>query len=186
MKTWFIILDKWSLHRGRPRRWLPSGTCTFQVLGPRWEYILTSRRGKGICVTERWRRHTRLGATAGPELQWEFPDMKKRQPLTGANGAKHLAALESNVFGQLLPLVEHCALRQYDDGETREPGWLTVKTQGAAWCVQVKDPDGACSFTAVAESLDKALETAALLLSCDEAPWEPDAFLAASKARKKK
>jgi hypothetical protein len=112
--------------------------------------------------------------------------MKKRQPLTGKDGAKHLAAMESNLFGQMMPLVEHMALRQYDDGEARETGWLTIKTQGAAWCVQVKDPDGACSFTAVAESLDKALETACLLLACDEAPWEPDAFLAASKARKKK
>lgn len=112
--------------------------------------------------------------------------MKKRAPLTGTNGAKHLAAMETELFSRLMPLVEHCATRQYDDGEPREPGWFTVKTQGAAWCVQVKDPDGSCAFTAVAETLDKAFETAALLLACDEAPWEPDAFLAAAKARKKK
>lgn len=112
--------------------------------------------------------------------------MKKRQAAAAAEGAKHLAPVESNLFNGLLPLVEHCAVRRYDDGDAREPGWFTVKTQGAAWCVQVKDPDGCVSFTAIGETLDKALETAALLLSCDEAPWEPDSFLAASKARKKK
>lgn len=186
MKTWFILLDKWSLHRKRPGRWMPRGKCSFMVLTARYEYVLTSIQGKGIHVGERWLRHTRLGATGAAPLVWERPSMKKRQPATATGGAKHLAALESDLFGQLLPLVEHCAIRQYDDGEAREPGWLTIKTQGAAWCVQVKDPDGACSFTAVAQSLDKALETAALLLACDEAPWEPDAFLAASKARKKK
>lgn len=186
MKTWFVLLNKWSLHRARPGRWLPRGRGQFMVLSARWEFVLTFCFGKGICVTERWPRHTRLGSVGGPPLQWEFPPMKKRQPLAGPAGAKHLAAMETEMFGNMLPLVEHCALRQYDDGEPREPGWITIKTQGAAWCVQVKDPDAACSFTAVAQSLDKAIETAALLLACDEAPWEPDAFLAAAKARKKK
>lgn len=112
--------------------------------------------------------------------------MKKRQAVGAAGGQKHLAPVESNYLSSLLPLVEHCAIRQYDDGDAREPGWFTVKTQGAAWIVQVKDPDGCVSFSAVGETLDKALETAALLLSCDEAPWEPDSFLASAKARRKK
>lgn len=112
--------------------------------------------------------------------------MRKRQPLQQTEGVKHLAALESNYFGQLLSLVEHCAVRQYDDGTPRETGWFTIKVQGAAWIVQVKDPDGCCSFNALGDTLDKALETAALFLTCDEAPWEHDAFLAQSKARKKK
>jgi len=112
--------------------------------------------------------------------------MKKRQSAALTSGVKHLAPVESNLFSGLLPLIEHCAVRQYDDNDPREPGWFTVKTQGAAWIVQVKDPDGCVSFSAVGETLDKALETAALLLSCDEAPWEPDSFLASAKARKKK
>lgn len=186
MKTWFILLNRWSLHRKRPCRWLPRGKGQFMVLTAHHEFVLTFRTGAGICVTERWRRHTRLGSLSGPPLGWEFPSMKKKQPLKGSEGAKHLAALETEVLRDMMPLVEHCCLRQYDDGEPRDTGWITIKTQGAAWCVQVKDPDSACSFTAVAQTLDKALETAALLLACDEAPWEPDTFLAASKARKKK
>lgn len=112
--------------------------------------------------------------------------MRKKQAASAANGAKHLAPVESNYFAQLLPLVEHCAVRQYDDNDPREPGWFTVKTNGAAWVIQVKDPDGGVSFTAIGETLDKALETAALLLSCDEAPWEVDSFLVSAKARKRK
>lgn len=111
--------------------------------------------------------------------------MKKKSAKVGAEAGKHLAAVESTIFQGLMPLVEHCAIRQYDDGDPRDPGWLTVKTQGAAWVIQVKDPDSGCSFAAVADTLDKALETAALLLSCDEAPWEPDRFLAANAKKKK-
>lgn len=113
--------------------------------------------------------------------------MKKRIAKGALDGdVKHLAPVESNIFTNLMPLVEHCAIRRYDDGEQREPGWFTVKTQGSAWVVQVKDPDGAVSFSAVGQTLDNALETAALLLACDEAPWEPDRFLAGQKATGKK
>lgn len=111
--------------------------------------------------------------------------MKKKLGKLQAADVKHLAALESDIFKGLLPLIEHCCVRQYDDGDPREPGWFTVKTQGAAWVIQVKDPDSCCSFTSVAETLDKALETAALLLSCDEAPWELDRFLSQNGKKKK-
>jgi len=112
--------------------------------------------------------------------------MKKRVSTADGGGGKHIASLESNYFHDLLALVEHCAVRQYDDGDPREPGWITIKTLGAAWIVQVKDPDSCCSFSSVAETIDKALETAVLLLGADQAPWEPDAFLAAAKAKKTK
>jgi len=38
----------------------------------------------------------------------------------------------------------------------------------------------------VADTLDKALDTAALLLACDEAPWEQDVWLKNSQQKKKK
>jgi len=110
--------------------------------------------------------------------------IKRRLP--SAEPVAHLAPMESDILSGLLPLVEHCAARQYDDGTPREPGWLTIKTTGAAWVVQVKDPDSACSFTAVAATLDKALETAAMLLGSDDAPWEPDRWLLESQKKKKK
>jgi len=111
---------------------------------------------------------------------------KKASKVSGGENVKHLAPVETNRFTDLLPLVEHCCFRQYDDGDPREPGWITIKTQGAAWCVQVKDPDACVSFTAVAETLDKALDTAALLLACDDAPWEEDRWLKQQRAGKGK
>jgi len=102
-----------------------------------------------------------------------------KQPSDGA--ASHLAAIESNVFAKLGSLVGHCCVTRYEDGTPRRPGWFTVKTMGAAWCVQVKDPDAAASFQATAQTLDDALALADLLLGSDEAPWEPDAFLKRSK-----
>lgn len=110
--------------------------------------------------------------------------IKKRSAVVSE--VKHLAGVESEVFRGLMPLVEHCSLRQYDDATARETGWITIKTQGAAWVVQVKDPDTCSSFTAVADSLDGALSTAALMLASEEAPWELDKFLQAMQASKKK
>lgn len=137
-------------------------------------------------MTALWRSLEPMPWLRAPCVSWDWPNMKRRSAKVGSGGDKHLAAMETTHFSQLMALVEHCALRQYDDGEPRDPGWVTIKTQGAAWVVQVKDPDGACSFSAVAETLDKALETATLLLACDEAPWEPDRFLATARSKNKK
>jgi len=137
-----------------------------------------------ITARTHWRPQDVLAA--GADRRWEKPVMKKRGVKPLGEATKHLAPMETEILKDHMPLVEHMAVRQYDDGEAREPGWITIKTQGAAWCVQVKDPDGACSFTAVGKTLDDALETATLLLGCDEAPWEPDQWLAASQSRKKK
>jgi len=110
----------------------------------------------------------------------------KKVKRSEVSAVKHLAALGTEMFRDHMSLVEHVALMQYDDGELREPGWITIRTSGAAWQVVVKDPDSACSFIAIAKTLDEAIATASLLLGCEEAPWEPDAWLAQSKARSKK
>jgi len=99
---------------------------------------------------------------------------------------RHLAALESEMFRDHMPIVEHMAMLQYDDGEPRRVGWITMRTIGSAWQVVVKDPDGCASFTAVGKTLDEALDTAALLLGSEEAPWEPDTWLEKDAAKTKK
>lgn len=105
-----------------------------------------------------------------------------------AGGPSHIAAVESDIMGRCAALLAHCAVTRYDDGDPRRPGWFTVKTQGSAWIVQVKDPDAAVSLTAHGQTLDDALCLADLLLGSEEAPWEPDAFLrrSAPSARPKK
>ena len=110
--------------------------------------------------------------------------MKKKAAAAAAGGdARHLAPVESEYFSKLMSLVEHCAVTKYDDGDPRETGWFTIKTLGSAWVVQVKDQDSGNSFQFVSDTLDKALEGAALLLACEEAPWQPDPFLRKKKGK---
>lgn len=185
-KTWGICANGLHLHRKRPCRTLPKGKGTFYVYLGHFKFRIDFLYGRGMWARARTRRTDVLFDHPGV-IWWEKPNMKKRIAKgVLAGDAKHLAPVETNRFSDLLSLIEHCAVRKYDDGDPREPGWITIKTQGAAWCVQVKDPDGAVSFTAVGGTLDQALETAALLLACDEAPWEPDRFLAAQQQQKKK
>lgn len=187
MKTWWVHGPSGVLHRAgvRPRRWIPKGKATFYLRHGHRVYLLSSLHRKGICVIAMWDMCSAVGHLDPPAYRWEWPSMKKKLGKLDDKTVKHLAALESKYFEGLLPLIEHCAVRQYDDGDPRETGWVTIKTNGSAWMVQVKDPDSCTSFAAVGDSVDKALETAALLLSCDDAPWEHDRYLQDAKKRKK-
>jgi len=186
MKWWVVYCNRLRGRVKRPCRFLPAGTGVFFALSATHIFRLHFTRFHGIWLTARVPRSR--GAIVGEDVRpvWSKPVMKKKTAAAAAGDARHLAPVESEVLRNHVALIEHLAVRKYDDGDPREPGWITIKTQGAAWIVQVKDPDSACSFSAVGDTLDKALDTAALLLSCDEAPWEPDAFLAAAAARKKK
>lgn len=162
------------------------GRSTFIVLHPRRKIVVDFHPFRGFFVSATHPRSTVGLSRATASVVWEFPSMKKKLQKSDDGDGKHLAPVETNHLAQLLPLVEHCCCRRYDDGDPREPGWFTVKTSGSAWIVQVKDPDSGMSFSAIGETLDKALETAALLLGCDEAPWEPDQWLKQKKTRSSK
>lgn len=185
-KTWVVWWSGRTAPIRRGGRLLPGGKGAFWVRKGNLKILLDFLPHRGIAL--RWLGHGWTGDF--PPLNvgrhFERPTMKKKTGKVSEGDGKHLAPVETELFKDLLPLVEHCCCRRYDDGDPREPGWLTIKTQGAAWCVQVKDPDSCMSFTAVGKTLDNALETAALLLGCDEAPWEPDSWLSSSAARKKK
>lgn len=112
--------------------------------------------------------------------------MKKKAAVNGGASERHLCDMQTELFKAHLPLLEHCAIRQYDDGDSREVGWLQIGTNGSAWYVRVKDPDSGMSFTAIGATVDQALDTAALHLGCDEAPWEIDPYLRSKKPRKGK
>lgn len=116
----------------------------------------------------------------------EVLKVKKKAPPSNSGGQKHLAAIESNILSQCLALVKHCAVTQYDDGEPRKPGWITIKTFGSAWQVEAKDPDSCLSLRVVENSLDEALQLLALLLESDEAPWELDTWLQQQALKMKK
>lgn len=176
-----------STGRRKPCRWLPRSMAY---------YRLTLRNGVGLVLC--WQPfygiyplaitpRDSLGMRDGDWFQKPEKAVKKKNQATSLEGPRqHLAAMESNLFSRMVPLVEHMACTRYDDGDARVPGWITVKTQGSAWQVQVKDPDSASSFVAVANSLDDALALASLLLEAEETPWEHDKWLADKKPRGKK
>jgi hypothetical protein len=99
---------------------------------------------------------------------------------------KHLAALETEVFQELLPLLEVVALLQYSDGSARESGWINIRTSGSAWQVSCKDPTSRCSINTTGQTFDEAVLAMVALLGSESPPWEPDAYLAAQSARKAK
>jgi len=183
-KWWFVQVDDWSLHRVRPRRFLPRGTCTFGVGLCDHVYHLTSEQWVGIwCSGVRLRgpSHVAHGQVVTP---FKRPIVKRKQAAAAAgDGARHLASVETELFKDHMPLVEHMAMVRYDDGDPRQAGWVMLKTLGAAWIVAIKDPDSGNSFQFVAETLDKAIDGATLLLACDDAPWQPDAYLKAGKRK---
>lgn len=184
-KTWVVVCHRWRLHGVKPCRYLPRGVQSFFVRRGHLVFTLTSQPWKGISVTACFRVKGVFTSLDKPFMEWEFPQMKKKQVQADGGGGRHLVAMESNILTDLVPLVEHMAVTRYDDGDNRLTGWVTIKTQGAAWVVQVKDPDSGNSFQVVDSSIDKALETASLMLACDQAPWSPDPFLKRPGAKKK-
>lgn len=120
---------------------------------------------------------------------WSRPDwtMKKKKAANAeSSGQRHLAPLETDVFKAVMAIVEHLAIRQYDDGDPREPGTLLLSTLGAAWRITAKDPDSCMQLPVVANTLDDALVLLDTLLRAEEAPWEPDQWALRRKAEKKK
>lgn len=112
--------------------------------------------------------------------------MKRPVAGGGSGDGRHAAPVETEILRDHMPLVEHMAVTVYDDGTPRQPGYVTVRTQGRGWTVDVKDPDTCLSYRVLGETLDEAIETAALLLAGDAAPWEPDPWLRRTAAERRK
>lgn len=147
---------------------------------------IVARRGWGYSL---FAFHRPDGGTVLPwgECSWEEMKVKKKKkPEGGASTHTHLAALETVLLGGHHSIVKHCAVTRYDDGDPRQPGWITLKTLGGVWQIEAKDPD-TCQFLRVQQpSLDDAITLLALLLDSDEAPWEHDPWAARQKSTKKK
>ena len=156
----------------------------YSLLTPRSAVVVQYRPWKGICVRNVTPRGgpllDRFVLSPPPETSMKRIELRQQ----AAEGRPtHLAAIESNVLTKLPNLVAHCCITRYEDGSARKPGWWTLKTYGAAWVVQIKDPDSCCSLQATANDLDDALALAELLLGTDDAPWEPDPFLRKQKGK---
>ena len=85
----------------------------------------------------------------------------------------HSAPVETNLFRDLLSLIEHCVCNAVDNGMPRTPGLIEITTLGAAWVVAIIDPDALRWIRVLALSVDVALALAAELLRSDAPPWLP-------------
>lgn len=169
----------------RPRWFVSRDWMAHTVAARRGHFELVARRHWGVSV---WAMVTSEGRTlAFPQFPSyeEMKTMKRRSAASANPECLHLAAVESDIFHKLLPLVQHCSHTQYEDKSPRKPGWWTVKTMGSAWVVEVKDPDSCSRLVVVQQTLDDALTLASVLLESEEAPWEPDPWLKQTQAKKK-
>jgi len=159
---------------------------TYMVMVNGVLFHLTAERGVGTWVSARGVGADREHYPNPCPLHWRGLYVVKKRQVAPQTAAKHIAAMESAVFSKLHPIVAHCCATQYDDGEARKPGWLTVKTMGSAWVCEVKDPDSCCRLCVVQQTLDDALALLSVLLESDDAPWEPDPWLAQQRAKEAK
>jgi len=176
---------------GKPHYHLSKRPAPFQ-----FRAISFARKGRvWHCVWLPYFGVSVLRITLAGKVVWSLPgvqhygdmrDMKKKKQVGQQSDSQHVAALETGIFAKLHPLVAHCGVTRYDDGDSRAPGWFTIKTMGAAWIVEVKDPDTAARLVVVQQTLDDALMLASVLLESEEAPWEPDPWLAKKNSEKKK
>jgi len=108
----------------------------------------------------------------------------KKVKVADRASVKHLAALETEVLRDLMPIVEFLALLMYEDGSPRQGGFLMMWCEGSAWKVVVKDKDADAQLPVVGRTLDEALGTLALMLGAEDAPWEPNTRNARPGGRK--
>ena len=172
----------------RPGRWLSShGSTLIHVfrLDVYFHLWYTPAAGVYCASVSKW------GSVFCPPLyRYARPEMNVKKinlkPEGSKDGPSHIAPVESTVFARFHSLVAHCSVTRYDDGEARQPGWFTVKTQGAAWIVQIKDPNACAQLQCIGETLDDALALAELLLGADSAPWEIDPWMKRKGGQAKK
>lgn len=176
-----------------PVRWHPPSPGHTLPKSEKWIYVIVGGRmvslqylpWRGIA----WRATRKPGDPRRGLLPWEVqrgrPEMKKKQIVAHMPDATHLAAMESEMFREMMSIVEHLAVTRYEDGEPRKPGIIILCTRGSAYQAIVKDNDTDLCFTAAGKTLDEALETAALYLGTESAPWEVDQYAKRQRGKKK-
>lgn len=100
--------------------------------------------------------------------------MKRKRQAEAQPGGVASASVASKMLADVLPILQHMAVRSYDDGAPRTPGTILVKTVGSMWQITAKDPDSKQQLIVLAATPDDALLLLSMLLEADDAPWEPD------------
>lgn len=111
--------------------------------------------------------------------------MKKKKKADALPASKHLAPVETTLFKDFMPIIEHLAMTQYEDGDPRKVGRISLTTFGGVWQAEVKDPDTVQQMRLTAQTFDDLILLLAVQLGSEDAPWEPDTW-AMQQAKKSK
>lgn len=83
----------------------------------------------------------------------------------------HDAAVETEVWRDLMPLVMHCSACTGESGKWHLPGVLVVSTVGDVWVIEVIDPGASRAFSVYALTLDEAFKRVSELLRIESPPY---------------
>lgn len=111
--------------------------------------------------------------------------MKRRLPAVPGTAVVPPLPSASTLLPKLPALREFITATKYEDNTPREPGYFTVRNRVTTFEVTVYDPDSASRISARGKTLDEALGLVEQLIGVEEAPWEPDAYLAQLAAKKR-
>lgn len=181
-------LVAWRALRGRRRlaKWLPSRSA--------WFYVWCGDRRYTVAYLPRWgvgvvSCHDILSdGSADPLPSWRrvgWMTLKKRV-VSGSAASAPIPDSKSLWGSRWRALAVHAAERTYEDGSSRTPGYLTIRTEGLDWVVRLVEPDSTASLMCRAPTLEEALDLACLLCECDDAPWAHDPWLASRNVPKRK
>jgi hypothetical protein len=170
----------------KPARWL----------GRRWtwRYLMLGRVGWEVVSKAGWGHTVTVLNVEGVRVPLfnlsyvgDLYQMIKRKVVGGGDGeSKASADGTSKLFLRFPAILAHCTLTRYEDGTPREPGWITLRTEGQMWRCDVKDPDTASRLTVRQTTLDDLLSAVNVLLGDAETKWEPDQWLKQNKPKGKR
>lgn len=175
--------------RRRVCRWLPRrGEVFIRVVGQSQWLIVQWLPREGYWVTSAGQVGAPPTETIYTSPRYQSDVMKRRQAARPGDTVVPALPSTSTLLPKLPALREFISATAYDDGTPRTPGYFTVRNRVTTYEVTVYDPDGAARLSGRAPTLDGALSLVEQLLGVEEAPWEPDRYLAeqAAKSRPKK
>jgi len=172
--------------RRRPRQTLGAKWVTLEILTSRGIMAMCAKRWSGYVL---WSWASKRGPVSVWPDDWSYEElkgMKRKGKPQESSVVTAQASTRTTMMAQCPHLVEHLAVRVYDDGQMRQTGRVMIDVIGSMWRVIAKDIDSGLQLVVYMPSLDDALLSLELLLGADEAPWEPDPYARGTGGKKSK
>lgn len=170
--------------RNKNPRWVGGYPSLWELLAPNGSLLLQWRPWKGMTLLAAYLARSIPGGREVGRYSVEEEMMKRRQVADPTAMKKPQADTSTVMLAGVPTLLEHLAHTSYDDGTARKLGEVRIRVEGLVWAVQCTCHDTQCFFSASAPKIDDALSLAALMLACEDCPWEPAHWLIGKKSKK--